>query len=102
LAIEGLVDDLEYMNEFCQEKGFVKCFQVSAKANINIETSFQFLINEVKNLNSYLLVILIYQFLSFSKIMKHRNQLQEYVRRNVINVTKRPESKRKSASKCFS
>jgi len=35
------------MDQFCKEKGFVKWFETSAKQNINIETSTQFLISEV-------------------------------------------------------
>ncbi len=47
MSIEGVINDPEYMDEFCVKNGFAKWFQVSAKANINIEASFQFLINEV-------------------------------------------------------
>ncbi len=37
------------MDEYCQEKGFSKWFETSAKENINIETSIRYLISEVMN-----------------------------------------------------
>ncbi len=47
MAKEGLVNNPQEMDEFCREKGFVKWFETSAKENINIEASTQFLISEV-------------------------------------------------------
>ena len=35
------------MDEFCQERGFVKQFETSARENINIQKAFQCLIDEV-------------------------------------------------------
>jgi Ras-related protein Rab-32 len=49
LVKEGLVNNAQQMDDFCRDKGFVKWFEVSAKKNINIEASFQFLIGEVKS-----------------------------------------------------
>lgn len=43
----GFGDNTQQMDEFCQETGFIKWFETSAKENINIETSIQYLINEV-------------------------------------------------------
>ncbi len=37
----------EKMNEYCKENGFDAWFETSAKENINIEKSIQYLINEV-------------------------------------------------------
>jgi hypothetical protein len=42
-----LVNNAEQMDEYCQEKKFAKWFETSAKDNINIETSIQYLIKEV-------------------------------------------------------
>ena len=39
------------MDAFCQEKGFVKWFETSAKEDINIEAAARFLISEVTSLN---------------------------------------------------
>ncbi len=44
---EGLVNNPQQMDQFCRENGFVKWFETSAKENINIDASTQFLINEV-------------------------------------------------------
>jgi hypothetical protein len=49
LAKEGLVNNAQQMDDFCKEKGFAKWFGTSAKENINIEASLQFLISEVKS-----------------------------------------------------
>ncbi len=91
------------MDEFCRENGFAKWFETSAKTNINIETSFEFLVSEVKSLfcfgfNFWIVV--------FSKIMKHLNQLQEqtpgeYLRGNTVNVTNKSDSKKKISRKCY-
>jgi hypothetical protein len=35
------------MDDYCQEKGFDKWFETSAKDNLNIETSIRYLIDEV-------------------------------------------------------
>ena len=51
LAKDGLVNSTEQMDAFCQEKGFVKWFETSAKENINIEAAARFLITEVTSLN---------------------------------------------------
>jgi hypothetical protein len=48
LANDGFDGNNEQMNEFCQKKGFDKWFETSAKENINIETSIQYLISEVR------------------------------------------------------
>ena len=49
LAKEGLVNNSQQMDEFCQEKGFIQWFETSAKENINIEASAKFLIGEVSS-----------------------------------------------------
>ena len=36
------------MDKYCEENGFDKWFETSAKENINIETSIQYLIGEVR------------------------------------------------------
>ena len=40
----------QQMDEFCRENGFAKWFKTSSKENINIEESFQYLIQQVKSL----------------------------------------------------
>ncbi|CAF1150226.1 unnamed protein product [Adineta ricciae] len=47
LVKDDLADNAQQMNEYCQEKGFVKWFETSAKDNINIENSIKFLIDEI-------------------------------------------------------
>jgi Ras-related protein Rab-32 len=42
------------MNSYCQEKGFDKWFETSAKENSNIDTAIQYLITEVRQLFTYL------------------------------------------------
>jgi hypothetical protein len=45
---DGVLISPEMMDEYCQEKGFDKWFETSAKENINIDTSIRYLINEVR------------------------------------------------------
>jgi len=48
LVNDGFDGNNEQMDEFCQKQGFAKWFETSAKENINIETSIQYLISEVR------------------------------------------------------
>ncbi len=90
------------MDDFCKEKGFAKCFEVSAKENINIEESLQCLINEVKYFPS-----ISFNFntvIFFRKIMKDPQHLSKQItdnnsRSNTINVTNRPDQGKKDG-KC--
>ncbi|CAF1035173.1 unnamed protein product [Adineta ricciae] len=47
LVRDDLADNAQQMNDYCQEKGFIKWFETSAKDNINIENSIKFLIDEI-------------------------------------------------------
>lgn len=103
MAKEGFEVDLQQMDEFCKENGFAKWFETSAKENINIETSFEFLISEVKSLFSFGFN---FRIVVFSKIMKHLNQLQEQtpvenLHGNTVNVTNKSDSKKRSGRKCY-
>lgn len=44
---EGIVNNVNKMNEFCAEKGFTAWFETSAKENINIEDAANALISKV-------------------------------------------------------
>ncbi len=42
-----MINNAQQMDKYCQDKGFVKWFETSAKENTNIETAIRYLINEV-------------------------------------------------------
>ncbi len=41
------MNNAEKMNKYCEDKGFDAWFEASAKENINIESSIQYLVSEV-------------------------------------------------------
>lgn len=45
---EGIAANREKMNEFCQQQGFSAWFETSAKDNINIDESANFLVSKVQ------------------------------------------------------
>jgi hypothetical protein len=47
LTKKGLAYDAQQMDGFCQEQGFVKWFETSARENTNILTAARFLITAV-------------------------------------------------------
>ncbi|UJR24845.1 hypothetical protein I4U23_006214 [Adineta vaga] len=47
LVKDDLADNAQQMNEYCEEKGFAKWFETSAKDNINIDNAIRFLIDEI-------------------------------------------------------
>ncbi|CAF3813680.1 unnamed protein product, partial [Adineta steineri] len=84
LVKDGLVENAQQMDQYCEETGFAKWFPTSAKENINIETSARFLISE---------------------IMKHTEQIQprapsNYARSNTLTVVDKPDKKENTGRKC--
>ncbi len=65
LPKDDLVNNVEKMNSYCQEKGFDKWFETSAKENSNIDTAIQYLVGEVRE-SFYLFIFL--NFLFFSRL----------------------------------
>jgi hypothetical protein len=47
---EGIAANREKMNDFCQQQGFSAWFETSAKDNINIDESANFLVSKVIHL----------------------------------------------------
>jgi len=50
---EGLAANREKMNEFCQQEGFSAWFETSAKENINIDESANFLVSKILEMDKW-------------------------------------------------
>ncbi|CAF1456339.1 unnamed protein product [Adineta steineri] len=47
LVPDDMSGNAQQMDEYCQEKGFIKWFEISAQKNINVDNSIQYLIDEI-------------------------------------------------------
>jgi len=50
---EGLAANRDKMNEFCQQQGFAAWFETSAKENINIDESANFLVSKILEMDKW-------------------------------------------------